>query len=138
MVDAPCSGQSLVARGKESPGCFHPATINMNANRQRRILSNSVKTVRSGGYLIYMTCTYSLKENERNVDWLLKKNPEFESVSVNTISEYQSSYSTRHCYRMWPMGGEGAGGFVAVLKKTNAAESDARGTLDDLPIRWSS
>ncbi|MDG1897247.1 MAG: hypothetical protein P8J37_20310, partial [Fuerstiella sp.] len=79
LVDAPCSGQSLVARGKKSPGCFHPATINMNANRQRRILANSTSLVKHGGWLIYMTCTYSLKENERNVEWRLKKHWQLEA-----------------------------------------------------------
>ena len=140
LVDAPCSGQSLIARGKKSPGCFHPATINMNANRQRRILANSTVAVKPGGYLIYMTCTYSLKENERNVEWLLKKHPEFEALTVDAVSDYRSSHTDVPCYRLWPMHGEGAGGFMAVLKNSAAPDDDltGAGTLRGLRIRWAS
>jgi 16S rRNA C967 or C1407 C5-methylase (RsmB/RsmF family) len=140
LVDAPCSGQSLVARGKKSPGCFHPATINMNANRQRRILANSTALVKPGGYLIYMTCTYSLKENERNVEWLLKKHTQLEAQKVDAVADYCSSHTDVPCYRLWPMHGEGAGGFMAVLKHTGASDypADSEGTLQGLRIRWAS
>ena len=75
IVDAPGSGQSLVHRGKKSPGCFHPVTIKMNSNRQRRILANAVRLITPRGFLAYLTCTYLLKENERNVECLLKNYP---------------------------------------------------------------
>lgn len=34
VVDAPCSGQSLVLKGMAAPGAFHPATIGMNERRR--------------------------------------------------------------------------------------------------------
>ena len=120
IVDAPCSGQSLVARGKKSPGCFHPATINMNANRQRRILSNAVRMVVPGGYLAYITCTYSLKENERNVDWLMKKNPGLSPVRVPLLDDHCSPYSDIPCYRMWPWNAVGSGGFAVLLHRIDS------------------
>ena len=140
LVDAPCSGQSLIARGKKSPGCFHPATINMNANRQRRILANSMALVKPGGCLIYMTCTYSLKENERNVEWLLKKHTQFEAQTVDAVTDYRSSHTEVPCYRLWPMQGEGAGGFMAVLKNNATPDNERQpeGTLRNLRIRWNS
>lgn len=138
LVDAPCSGQSLIARGKDSPGCFHPATINMNANRQRRILSNAAATVRPGGWLVYMTCTYSFKENERNVEWFLKKNPAFQTVEVPAVAEYRSHLSDQFCYRMWPASQIGAGGFMTVLRRDDHTATSASGSLDSLPVRWQS
>lgn len=116
IVDAPCSGQSLLARGKKSPGCFHPATINMNANRQRRILSNAVQLVAPGGWLAYMTCTYALKENERNLEWLLKRNPHLESIEVPLLAGFRSPYSDEPCYRLWPFDSVGAGAFTTILR----------------------
>jgi 16S rRNA C967 or C1407 C5-methylase (RsmB/RsmF family) len=117
IVDAPCSGQSLIARGKESPGCFHPATINMNANRQRRILATSLQLVRPGGFLAYMTCTYSPKENERNVHWLLKQRTDLHACGVPALQSHQSPFSETPCYRIWPYDGVGAGGFCALLRR---------------------
>lgn len=137
IVDAPCSGQSLIARGKKSPGCFHPATINMNGNRQRRILANAVRLVAPGGYLAYMTCTYSLKENENNVRWLLDRNPQFQAVTVTKLRTFQSHLTDIPCYRLWPQDGIGAGGFAAIIQNR---EEGVGGALDlsTLPVVWRS
>jgi 16S rRNA C967 or C1407 C5-methylase (RsmB/RsmF family) len=116
IVDAPCSGQSLIVKGKRSPGCFHPATINLNANRQRRILANAAKLVAPGGHLAYLTCTYSLKENEGNVEWLVKQQPRFTPEMVPTLHPFQSHLTELPCYRLWPQAGIGAGGFAALLR----------------------
>jgi 16S rRNA C967 or C1407 C5-methylase (RsmB/RsmF family) len=116
IVDAPCSGQSLVARGKRSPGGFHRATINMNSNRQKRILANSAKLLAPGGHLAYMTCTYSLQENERVITWLRRKFPQFAIKEVPTLAKYQSHLADFPCYRLWPQQGIGAGAFTAILQ----------------------
>jgi 16S rRNA C967 or C1407 C5-methylase (RsmB/RsmF family) len=118
LVDAPCSGQSLSVRGKPVAGAFHPATINLNANRQRRILAAAVPMLAPGGYLAYMTCTFSLKENERNVAWLLEQQPTLESVEVPDLAPYRSSHSDHFTYRLWPQSGVGSGGFTALLRST--------------------
>ena len=119
IVDAPCSGQSLIARGQKSPGCFHVATVNMNSNRQKRILANSSKTVRSGGFLAYMTCTYSPKENEDVLKWFLKKFPNFMPVLVPSHQPFQSILTEIPCYRIFPQSGQGAGGFCCLMRRLN-------------------
>lgn len=135
IVDAPCSGQSLVAKGKESPGCFHPATINMNANRQRRILANAVRLVAPGGFLAYITCTYASKENEANLRWLLKGHPEMRATHVPVLAEFQSKLAEIPCYRLWPQAEMGAGAFAALLRNESEGESGAC-RVDRLPIVW--
>jgi 16S rRNA C967 or C1407 C5-methylase (RsmB/RsmF family) len=137
VVDAPCSGQSLIARGKKSPGCFHPATINMNANRQRRILANAVQLVAPGGYLAYITCTYSVKENENNVRWLLGKHPRFQPLEVTELHAFQSHLADIPCYRLWPQGGIGAGGFAAILRNVEDGPGHPC-ELSSLRIVWRS
>ncbi|MEM9941361.1 MAG: RsmB/NOP family class I SAM-dependent RNA methyltransferase [Planctomycetota bacterium] len=138
LVDAPCSGQSLIPKGKPSPGCFHPATINLNANRQRRILANAAKATAGGGWLIYMTCTYSLKENETNVAWFLKKHPEFKAVECPGLARYQSHLSQVPAYRLLPEANQGAGGFFALFQRTGSEKWDKNRPVKGLPIRWQS
>ena len=116
IVDAPCSGQSLLARGKESPGCFHPATINMNSNRQKRILANSARLVAPGGCLAYMTCTYSQKENEDVLRWFVRKFPHFAPAAVPALAGCESHLADFPCYRLWPQDGLGAGAFTSLLR----------------------
>lgn len=138
IVDAPCSGQSLLARGQESQGCFHPATINMNSNRQKRITANATKMLASGGVLAYMTCTFSPEENEAVVAWLLKKFPVFKTLEVPALAQFQSKLSDNFCYRLFPQDGYGAGAFVSLLRREDSGyESDL--DLSLLPrIIWQS
>ena len=115
IVDAPCSGQSLLVKGGKAEGCFHKVTINKNANRQKRILANAARAVAGGGYLAYMTCTFSRAENEQVCDWFLRKFPQFEPVSVPHLVPYQSHLTATPCYRLWPQSRLGAGGFTALF-----------------------
>ena len=124
IVDAPCSGQSLLAKGGKAVGCFHPVNINKNANRQKRILANSGKIVAPKGYLAYMTCTYSLEENEKVSEWFLSKFPEFEPVAIPHLAAYQSHLSEIPCYRMFPQERMGAGAFTILFQNTSEERSD--------------
>jgi 16S rRNA C967 or C1407 C5-methylase (RsmB/RsmF family) len=117
IVDAPCSGQSLVLKDLAAPGAFHPATIGMNERRQRRILAHSAKMVAPGGYLLYATCTFSVEENEKNIDWFVKQFPEFSSVTVPALSAYTSTLSQIPMYRLHPHHGYGAGAFCCLLQR---------------------
>jgi len=116
IVDAPCSGQSLLAKGGKAAGCFHPINVNKNANRQKRILANSAQVVSPRGYLAYMTCTYSPEENEQVCEWFLQRFPNFQPLDVPHLAAYQSHLSTTPCYRMWPQDRLGAGAFTVLFK----------------------
>ncbi len=118
IVDAPCTGQSLLAKGGKAPGCFHPNLINKNANRQKRILANSSQIVAPQGYLSYITCTYSPEENEQVCEWFLAKFPQFQPVTVPHLAAHQSHLTTLPCYRMWPQNGLGAGAFTMLFRNT--------------------
>lgn len=118
IVDAPCTGQSLLAKGGKAPGCFHPAAINKSAQRQKRIIANSAQIVAPQGYLAYMTCTYSIEENEKICEWLMERFPQFELVPIPHLAGCQSHLTTMPCYRMWPQDHLGAGAFTALFKNT--------------------
>ncbi|MDM9380028.1 RsmB/NOP family class I SAM-dependent RNA methyltransferase [Chlorogloeopsis sp. ULAP01] len=122
IVDAPCTGQSLLAKGEKVPGCFHPSAINKSANRQKRIIANSAQIVSPQGYLAYMTCTYSSEENEEVCEWLLKKFPQFQAVEVKHLKDYQSHLTNIPCYRMFPQHSLGAGAFTVLFKNTYDGE----------------
>nr|WP_316793335.1 RsmB/NOP family class I SAM-dependent RNA methyltransferase [Thermoleptolyngbya oregonensis] len=120
IVDAPCTGQSLLAKGETAPGCFHPVSINKNANRQKRILANAARLVAPGGHLAYMTCAYSPAENEGVMDWFVERFPQFAPVSVPPLAALQSPLTELPCYRMFPQDGLGAGAFTVLLQNQDA------------------
>jgi len=123
LVDAPCSGQSLLAKGEKAPGCFHPTNINKCANRQKRIIANSAQVVAPQGYLAYMTCTYSPEENEEVCEWFLQRFPQFQAVEVSLLQNYQSHLSQMPCYRLFPQDRLGAGAFTVLFKNTAAGDA---------------
>ncbi|MEA5574467.1 RsmB/NOP family class I SAM-dependent RNA methyltransferase [Calothrix sp. UHCC 0171] len=142
IVDAPCSGQSLLAKGEKVPGCFHPTNINKNANRQKRIIANSAQIVAPQGYLAYMTCTYSPEENEDVCKWLLERFPQFQPVVVSHLEKMRSHLTDIPCYRMFPQSGLGAGAFAALFQNTEtntdieAVKEVNREVLQELGIRY--
>ncbi len=117
LVDAPCSGQSLLAKGQDVPGCFHKVTLNRNANRQKRILANAAQLVELDGYLLYSTCTYAPTENEQICQWFLKRFPDFQGMPVEALAAYQSHLTQLPCYRLWPQSGLGAGAFAMLFRR---------------------
>ncbi|MCC5606755.1 RsmB/NOP family class I SAM-dependent RNA methyltransferase [Nostoc sp. CHAB 5834] len=131
IVDAPCTGQSLLAKGEKAPGCFHPTAINKSANRQKRIIANSAKLVLPQGYLAYMTCTYSPEENEQVCEWFLERFPQFQAIEITNLAKYQSHLTKMPCYRMFPQYRLGAGAFTVLFKNTNEDKAqDERKEVD--------
>jgi 16S rRNA C967 or C1407 C5-methylase (RsmB/RsmF family) len=116
LVDAPCTGQSLLAKGDKAPGCFHSVNINKNANRQKRILANSAQIVGPQGYLAYMTCAYSLEENEHVASWFLTRFPSFQPISIPYLETHQSTFYDLPCYRIFPQDRLGAGSFTMLFQ----------------------
>ncbi len=129
IADAPCSGQSLLAKGIENPGCFHPATVKKNARRQRRVLASSAETVAPGGWLLYSTCTFALEENERIVTWLLKHFEHLRPVQIPHLKPWRSPHAEFPAYRLYPHSQLGAGAFTCLLR------NEAEGERGEIPGR---
>ena len=129
LVDAPCSGQSLLAKGIENLGCFHPSTVKGNARRQARILASAAGTVAPGGFLLYTTCTFSLRENEGAIEKLLESRPDFAPVEVPHLASLRSALAPFPAYRVYPHLSPGAGGFAVLLRRDGTYDPEAREPL---------
>lgn len=117
LVDAPCSGQSLLAKGIKNPGCLGPSMVNGNAKRQKGILLAAVQCAAPGAHLLYTTCTYDPDENEKVMAYILKRVPGWEAVEVPSLAAYRSALADFPAYRLLPEHGFGAGGFSCLLRK---------------------
>lgn len=71
IVDAPCSGEGLFRKDKESVNEWSEDNVNLCSARQKRIVSDVWDTLKPGGVLIYSTCTYNRAENEDNISWMI-------------------------------------------------------------------
>lgn len=77
IVDAPCSGFGLLRRKPDIKFNRGPEDVNALINLQSRILKESGRYVKSGGKLVYSTCTLNLEENINQIKRFLRTNSSF-------------------------------------------------------------
>ncbi len=127
LADVPCSGEGMFRKSEEALSEWSEENVASCAKRQREILENASHLVKSGGFLVYSTCTFSLEENEENVLEFIEKHPEFTLVPVKEeILKYTSpaiDTSSHHpeialaARRFYPHVSKGEGQFVALLQR---------------------
>ncbi len=118
LVDAPCSGQSLLGLGKQSASAFTSQAIDHCAARQGRILDAAAALVRPGGRLIYSTCTFAYQENEGQVLRFLQSHSHWKLAPCESLAPWQSP-GHPGCYRLWPHRDQCAGAFAAAMYHSN-------------------
>lgn len=134
LLDAPCSGQSLPAKGVPNPGCFHPSVVKGNAGRQKSLLGNAAGCVAPGGHLLYTTCTFSREENEKVVEAFLRRHSGWRAVECPPLAAWGSAHGASPCYRLYPHQACGAGGFSCLLGREG--EGGDLPALDPALLAW--
>lgn len=77
LVDAPCSGLGVLSHKPDTKWRKEAQTITRVAELQREILMSAARCVRSGGTLIYSTCTISREENLEQIKSFLAADDRF-------------------------------------------------------------
>ncbi len=89
LCDVPCSGFGVFAK-KPELRYKDPKTSEALPDIQLAILQSCADFVRTGGRLVYSTCTLLPDENERNVARFLKTRPDFSLLSERTLTPDQN------------------------------------------------
>lgn len=121
VIDAPCSGEGLFRRDPAAANEWSVENANLCAVRQRRILAESWDCLKSGGYLIYSTCTFNPAENEENLEWL-KTQGGFQSIRIPLQADWQVDEIEHNGiwgYRFLPHRSKGEGFFISIMQKTD-------------------
>lgn len=148
VVDAPCSGEGMFRKEEEALAHWSPENVRMCSERQTQILDEAAAMLRSGGRLVYSTCTFSPEENEAVIFRFLADHPDFSVVSIPDLSGIKMKEQGFSCgraewlpaagieidrldeerlniakqlggtLRLWPHLLNGEGHFAAVLKKS--------------------
>lgn len=85
LVDAPCSGLGVLRRRPEIRWRKSEAQIKELSSLQKQILESSAKCLKSGGVLVYSTCTVTDEENIDVVNDFLNTHREFEAESMESV-----------------------------------------------------
>ncbi len=119
LVDAPCSGTGVIRRNPETKWRLHAEEIDELCAKQKAILAAYAPLVRTGGRLIYATCSLLHEENDGIVDAFLSAHGEFESVPTKEIlgKEHALQIGDGERLRLWPHLHDTDGFFAAVLRR---------------------
>jgi len=113
LLDVPCSGNFSI-----DPEWFSKRDlegIKTNARLQRKLLAAGVDVCKSGGDILYCTCSLEREEDEDVIEWALQELP-VELVPIDMQYGVPGiTPKTRLCKRIWP--GEMQGFFMAKLRK---------------------
>ncbi|MBE6679214.1 MAG: 16S rRNA (cytosine(967)-C(5))-methyltransferase RsmB [Ruminococcaceae bacterium] len=111
ICDVPCSGLGVMAKKPEIR--YHDASLYKElAPLGFDILSASAKYLKSGGRMLYSTCTLTKEENEDNFYRFLSENKGFKFVDFS-LGEVES---TRGCATLLPNGFHD-GFFIGLIEK---------------------
>ena len=119
LVDAPCSGLGTLRRNPDLKWRQKPEGIAEVAGTQTAILESAARLLKSGGRLVYATCSVLPQENEDIANAFTLAHPDFVLLPVNEelnrlkVTDAES-LCTGPFLRLWPHR-HGTDGFFAAV-----------------------
>jgi len=85
LLDVPCSGIGVLRRNPDDKWKLSKGRIDTLVNIQQDILQRYAVMVKSGGVLVYATCSILPSENDNQIDKFLEANQQFSLEKKQTI-----------------------------------------------------
>jgi 16S rRNA (cytosine967-C5)-methyltransferase len=118
LVDAPCSGLGTLRRNPDLKWRQTPKDVEELTAKQSAILARAAKLVKTGGRLVYATCSLLQDENERIAEAFLAAHPEFGAMNASEVLQQQQiSLDTGVYLKLLPHLHQTDGFFAAVFEK---------------------
>lgn len=92
LLDAPCSGLGVLSRNPGAKWKLTSEFIEKIKDEQRKILNDYSKMVKTGGAMVYATCSILPSENHLQIKYFLKNHPEFKLVREKQLLPSQTGY----------------------------------------------
>ena len=144
LVDAPCSGLGIVQKKGEISNWWTEKSASRLSDTQLRLLISAVKMAKSGGEIVYSTCTLTAEENELVLNTILKKYP-VELIDIDlpvkshpALTEYRGvklNPEIRKARRIIPWEVNSEGFFIAKLRKTGETEIPEKAEIRSRDIK---
>lgn len=116
ILDAPCSGEGMFRKTDQAIDTWSIDKINECVYIQRKLLHSANLMLKDNGILVYSTCTYSLEENEENIDYCINQlGMELIPISLQVGMSY--GVNNDKVVRLYPHLNKGEGHFIALLRK---------------------
>ena len=131
LLDAPCSGEGMFRKEEALAKDWTPEKSRELSQIQRELILQAADMLRTGGLLLYSTCTFAPTEDEGVVSWLLEKRPDMKLLEIPQHSGFSPGVpgwgngmeSLKRCVRLFPHKIDGEGHFMALLKKDGTGDN---------------
>lgn len=119
ILDAPCSGTGVLRRHPEGKWQKREEDIVKLSERQRELIENVSRYLKSGGVMVYSVCSVMKEEGEGVVNAFLKTHPDFtlEVAIPNTGNAGDGLVCSRGFFRVYSHTHGMDGFFAAKLRK---------------------
>jgi 16S rRNA (cytosine967-C5)-methyltransferase len=118
LLDAPCTGFGAIRRNPDIKWHRHPKDPYRMSELQKAMLAHAVQFLKSGGILVYATCTVFMDENEMVAEYLSETHPELRIEKASDhLPESCDSMTSGPYLRSWPHKHDVDGFFAARWKK---------------------
>jgi len=92
LVDVPCSNTGVLRRRPDARWNWSVEKLAALVRLQSEILDAAASRVRSGGRLVYSTCSNEPEENMRQIEALLSRRPEFDLVETKESIPFETGF----------------------------------------------
>lgn len=89
LLDLPCSGLGVLTKKPEKIYKLKLSDIKEIKKLQKKIFDNVYKLLKSGGEMVYSTCTILSNENTNNIKYFLEKYDDLEVVNLEFPKEVE-------------------------------------------------
>ena len=138
LLDAPCSGTGVIAKDQSVKTNKTEADFLRLPHLQKQLLLAAIDSVdhasKTGGYIVYSTCSVTVEENEQVVQYALNRRPNVKLVSTGLVfgKEGFTSFmgkkfhpSLKETRRYYPHAYNVDGFYVAKFKKVGPTPANA-------------
>lgn len=144
LLDAPCTGTGVISKDPSVKTSKNERDFLAIPHMQRQLLLAAIDSVdhssKTGGYLVYSTCSVTVEENEAVVQYVLRKRPnvkivdtglgDFGSEGLISYMGKQFDPKMKLTRRYFPHRENVDGFFVCKLKKTGPSPVPKKGSVD--------
>jgi 16S rRNA (cytosine967-C5)-methyltransferase len=121
LVDAPCSGLGTLRRNPDLKWRQSPQAVEELRAKQQAILTSAARLLKSGGRLVYATCSLLEDENERIAEAFSESQRDFRPVPAAEALEPAktdvTSLVSGNFLRLWPHRHATDGFFAAIWER---------------------